>query len=70
MGYSDAAREIEKLNEVLVRMRIENLRLVSIVNEARGIITNAWDGDWSKAAPEWRQAAEHWGSCSMLPQVR
>ena len=30
------------------------------VEEAWGIIANAFGGDWSKATDEWRQAAERW----------
>lgn len=30
------------------------------IEVAWGIIANAHGGDWSKASPEWRQAAERW----------
>lgn len=32
----------------------------SMLEAAWGLIANANEGDWSKAHPEWRAAAEHW----------
>jgi hypothetical protein len=30
------------------------------IEDAWGIIANAYGGDWSKAPSEWREAAERW----------
>jgi len=37
------------------------------IETAWGIIANAFDGDWSKASPEWRQAAEQWRDRHVTP---
>ena len=30
------------------------------IDDAWGIIANAFGGNWDQASPEWRQAAERW----------
>ena len=40
--------------------KIEGDKLVDLLQIAWGIIANANGGDWDKATPEWKGAAERW----------
>lgn len=59
------AAELDALRAVPSEARIAynevvNANLMASMETAWGIIANAHGGDWSKAAPEWKRAAERW----------
>jgi hypothetical protein len=58
--FKGAQSDLTDLRALLDKVRAEVRKTDDAIDEAWGIIANAYDGDWSKAPMMWKSAAERW----------